>query len=432
MNTAVQLLCLGVNFRTAPVEIREVLAVSAADTRGFLARLGARPALRESLLLSTCNRTELYAVGEVAEEMAEALAEALLESRGFTLEQIQPHFYWYEGLDAVSHLFQVACGLDSMVLGETQILGQVRDAYLQAHEAGNVGKVLHQVLGQALNVGKRAQSETGIGRNAVSVSYSAVELAKRVYQSLTGLVALIIGAGETAELTLRHLVASGIGQVLVANRTAERAEALAAAYGGKPIRMDEIGAWLPRVDVVISSTGSANRVLGRETVADAVRHRRGRPIFLFDIAVPRDIDPECARLGGVYLYDIDDLQSVVEANLQERAREAQKVERLVEEERGRFRSWLASLDVVPTIRLLREKVDSIRRQEVTKALSRLPDLTEHERAVVEQMTEAIINKVLNDPTQRLKGLAGNGDAGQYIDAVSELFDLRTSDAAVKS
>lgn len=433
VRAALQLLCLGVNFRTAPVEVREVLAVSAADTGGFLARLAARPALMESLLLSTCNRTELYATGEDGEAMAADLATALLESRGFTLEQIQPHLYWFEGLDAVDHLFRVACGLDSMVLGETQILGQVRDAYLQAHEAGAVGKVLHQALGEALAVGKRAQTETGIGKSAVSVSYSAVELARRVYRSLAGLTAMIIGAGETAELTLRHLQASGVGQVLVANRTPQRAAALAALYGGKPIAMAEISAWLPRVDVVISSTGAAHRVLSRDTVAEAVRHRRGRPIFLFDIAVPRDIEPECARLEGVYLYDIDDLQSVVEANLQERAREAQKVERLVEEEVGRFRSWLRTQEVVPTIRLLREKVDGIRRQEVEKALARLPDLTPHQRAVVEAMSQAIINKVLNDPTQRLKGLAGAGEAGQYVDAVAELFDLPApSESAAKN
>lgn len=422
------ILCLGVNFRTAPVEVREVLAVSGADSAGFLSHLRAQRPVRESLVLSTCNRTEIYAVGD--EGLAEAMIEAMLVGNDLTAEQISQHLYWHEGLAAVTHLFTVASGLDSMVLGETQILGQVRDAYLQAHEAGNVGKVLHQVAGQALAVGKRGQSETGIGQNAVSVSYAAVELAKKVYKSLAGLRAMVIGAGETAELTLRHLQAGGVTQVVVANRTLERAENLAQQVDGVAIALDQIPLWLARTDLVISSTGAPHVVLRKESVEMAVRQRRGRPIFLFDIAVPRDIDPECTRLDGVFLYNIDDLQSVVEANLQERAREAQKVERFIQEELDKFQAWLMALDVVPTIRLLREKVESIRRQELEKAMTKLPDLTARQRQVVEAMTMAIVNKVLNDPTQRLKGLAGVEQAQPYIDAVTRLFDLPAAEPAL--
>lgn len=415
---------IGLNYKTAPVEIREVLAVPSAGLPACLARLQAFP-FAESVLLSTCNRTEVYVVTHDPQAAFEAMTEYLAEMGQLaSTDSLRPHLYRFAGSQAVEHLFRVACGLDSMVIGETQILGQVRDAYQDSVAAGNVGKVLHQVFEQAVAVGKRAQTETRIGQNAVSVSYAAVELAKKVFRSLDGRRCMAIGAGETAKLTVRHLQASGVQDIVIANRTLERAQNLADLIGGTAIPMTELGRYLQTVDVVISSTGAPGYVLTKQHLQEAVRFRRGRPIFLFDIAVPRDIDPEISSLEGAFLYDIDDLQAVVNANLQERAEEAKKANRIVEEELAKFRAWFASLEVVPTIRMLRDKVESIRKQEMARAMSRLPDLTDRERAVIEAMTVTLVNKILNAPTQQLKGMAGEGAADQAIHTVTRLFELQ--------
>ncbi len=424
---------IGLNYRTAPVEVREALAVPGAAIPAALARFHALP-VAEAVLLSTCNRTEVYAIGEDAGATFGALADYLVrlaeEWQGCRISraELEPHLYTHQELHAVEHLFRVASGLDSMVLGETQILGQVRDAYRDATQAETVGKVLHQLFEQAIAVGKRAQTETRIGQNAVSVSYAAVELARKVFQSLEGRRCLAIGAGETAKLTVKHLLASGVKEFVVANRTVERADSLAREFGGKAIRLDEIATYLREVDVVISSTGAPGYVVTRQHVQEAVRQRRGRPIFLFDIAVPRDLDPEIAKIEGAFLYDIDDLQAAINANLAERANEARHVERIVVDEVDKFRSWIATQEVVPTIRMLREKVESIREQEVARAFSRLPDLTDRERAIVEAMTVTLVNKILNSPTQRLKGMADEGIANQAIETVTRLFDLHRAEA----
>ncbi|MFZ5817973.1 MAG: glutamyl-tRNA reductase [Bacillota bacterium] len=424
---------IGLNYKTAPVEVREALAVPAAAIQAALARFHALP-LAEAVLLSTCNRTEVYAVGEETAELSRVLVDYLVQladqwqGKQVTREQLEPHLYRHQGLNAVEHLFRVAAGLDSMVLGETQILGQVRDAYRDATQANTVGKVLHQLFGQAIAVGKRGQTETRIGQNAVSVSYAAVELAKKVFQSLQGRRCLAIGAGETAKLTVKHLLSSGVKDFIVANRTVERAEQLAREFGGKAIRLEEVPQYLKEVDVVISSTGAPGYVVMKQHVQEATRARRGRPIFLFDIAVPRDLDPEINKVEGAFLYDIDDLQAVVNANLAERVSEARQVERIIAEEVDGFRSWVAAQEVVPTIKMLRDKVESIREQEVARAFSRLPDLTDRERAIIEAMTVTLVNKILNAPTQRLKGMADEGAANQAIETVTKLFDLQGPDA----
>jgi glutamyl-tRNA reductase len=419
---------MGLNFKTAPVEIREVLAVPSGQLGACLERLGTL-AIAEGILLSTCNRTEVYAVGENVDGLYAELIRYLADL-GHIEDQsrLLPHLYRAHDQGAVDHLFRVSCGLDSMVIGETQILGQVRDAYQSSTTAGTVGKLFHQLFEQAIAVGKRAQTETRIGQNAVSVSYAAVELAKKVFRSLDGRRAMTIGAGETAELTVKHLQASGVTEIVIANRTLERAEKLAQSIGGTAITMAEIPQQLQHVDVVISSTGAPGIVLSRQQVAEAIRNRRGRPIFLFDIAVPRDIDPGISQLEGAFLYDIDDLQAVINANLQERAEEAKRAERIVAEEEAKFFAWLASQEVVPTIRLLRDRFDEIRQQELSRALNRLPDLTERERAVIEAMTVSLVNKILNAPTQHLKGMAGEGAAGDAIAAVVRLFDLPRTEA----
>jgi glutamyl-tRNA reductase len=418
---------MGLNFKTAPVEIREVLAVPTGELPTAVNRLGGL-AVAEGVLLSTCNRTEVYVVGDDVEDLYEVMVRYLADLGSIADPSgLIPHLYRYHGTAAIEHLFRVSCGLDSMVIGETQILGQVRDAYRDSTTAGTVGKVLHQLFEQAIAVGKRAQTETRIGQNAVSVSYAAVELAKKVFRSLDGRRCMAIGAGDTAKLTVKHLQASGVQDIVIANRTLERAEKLAVEIGGTAIPMEEAPKRLQHVDVVISSTGAPGYVLTRAQVAEAVRQRRGRPIFLFDIAVPRDIDPEIGQLEGAFVYDIDDLQAVVNANLQERAAEAKLAERIVAEEIDRFKGWMASQEVVPTIRLLRDKVETIRQQELVRALNRLPDLTDRERAVIEAMTVTLVNKILNAPTQHLKGMAGEGSAEDAIATVVRLFDLTVAE-----
>jgi len=424
----VKIVMVGLNHRTAPVEVREALAVSGADAPTALTRLRGLP-VSEGVLLSTCNRTEVYAVGRDVAECERALVDYLtglaadLHGRALSRDALEPFLYRRQGLAAVEHLFRVAAGLDSMILGETQILGQVRTAHRQAAQAQTVGKVMHQLFHQAIAVGKRAQTETRIGQSAVSVSYAAVELARKVFQTLEGRRCLAIGAGETAKLTVRHLQAAGVRDLVVANRTLDRAERLAREINGRAITLDEVPRVLSEVDVVISSTGAPGYVVTRQQVEQAVRARRGRPIFLFDIAVPRDIEPGVAHVEGAFLYDIDDLEAVVTANLAERQQEARKVERIIAEEVERFRQWAASLAVVPTIRMLREKVDAIREQELARAFNRLPDLTERQREVIAAMTVSLVNKILNAPTQQLKGMAGEGAADEAIQTVSRLFDL---------
>ncbi|MCG0238082.1 MAG: glutamyl-tRNA reductase [Firmicutes bacterium] len=430
------LIALGMNHRTAPVELRERLAFSAPELPAALTRLAALDEVAEVVLLSTCNRTEVYATVTAPAQAAARLAATLAELRGLPAEAITPFLYRHEELEAVRHLFRVAAGLDSMVLGETQILGQVRDAYRQAAETGVVGKYMHHLMHQALAAAKRAHTETAISEMPVSVPYAAVELAKKLFQSLQGRTVLCIGAGEMAELTVRHLVAAGVGQILVANRTLERAEKLAGAFGGRAIPLEAVPGALQEVDVVISSTGAEGYLLTREMVERALRARRGRPIFLFDIAVPRDVDPAVGELEGAFLYNIDDLEQVVAQNLQERAREAVRAEAIVAEEVERFQAWLNTQAVVPTIRQLREKADRIRQAELQRALGRLPNLSDRERKVIEALTVAIVNKILNDPTQELKRLAedgGRGEARAAAALVARLFRLepaRADDPAV--
>ncbi|BDG59222.1 glutamyl-tRNA reductase [Caldinitratiruptor microaerophilus] len=425
------LLALGLSHRTAPVELRETLAFGPEELPGVLARLRDEARVEEVALLSTCNRTELYVAHPVWPD-PEVLIRSLAAQKRVDPENIRPYLYRREDLEAAAHLFRVAAGLDSMVLGETQVLGQVRDAYQAAAAAGTAGKVLSRLMTGALAAAKRAQTETGIGQNAVSVPYAAVELARKLFETLQGRVVMAIGAGETAKLTVRHLAAAGVGRIYVANRTLDRARELAAEVGGVPIPLEAIRQHLPEVDVVISSTGSPHPILRREDIQQALRARRGRPIFLFDIAVPRDIDPAAGQLEGVYLYDIDDLEQVVAANIEERAREARRAERLLEEELARFRAWLAVQDVVPTIRLLREKAEDIRQAELQKALRKLPGLDPHQRRVVEAMSAAIVNKLLNDPTQRLKALAEAGEADGAARLVTLLFDLEGPDVGTRA
>lgn len=417
---------LGLNHQTAPLALREGFAVPAGGLVPLLAQLHTLP-VAEAVLLSTCNRTELYILAADPSQVRPALIEYLCAMpgapAGLTPKEVAPHLYWLTGVDAVHHLYRVAAGLDSMVIGETQILGQVGEAYRAATEANLVSKTFHQLFKSAITAGKRAQHETRIGQTAVSVSYAAVDLAKKVFHSLKGRRALALGAGETAKLTVKHLQAAGVGSILIANRTLARAENLAELIDGEAIPLADVANRLHEVDVVIASTGAPGYVLTAAAVADAIKARRGRPIFFFDIAVPRDIDPAIGQMEGAFVYDLDDLQAVVKANMAERLAEAKGAERIVAEEVERFQEWVQDQEVVPTIRALREKVEQLRQEELTRAISRLPELTERERQVIEAMTVTLVNKILNDPTQALKGLAREERASDVAGLIAELFKL---------
>ncbi|ADU51376.1 glutamyl-tRNA reductase [Thermaerobacter marianensis DSM 12885] len=415
---------IGMNHRTAPVSLRERLAVGDEAAAAALKELAACPAVEEVVLLSTCNRVEVYAAAGHHGQATRHVRELLARWAGMEPGGLDPHLYVREDAGAARHLFRVAAGLDSMVLGESQILGQVRDAYHLAAEAGTCGKVLHGLFQQALAAGKRARTETAISQHAVSVSYVAVELARKVFGHLDGRPVLLVGAGETAELAARSLAEEGGCRLVVANRTVERGRQLAAAYGGRAIPLDRLADALVECDVVISSTGAGRPVVTAAMVREAMRRRRQRPLLLVDIAVPRDVEPAAGRLDGVFLYDIDDLQAVVEANLRLRREEAARVEAMLEDEVRQFEGWLQSLNVVPLIRSLREKAEAMRRNELERALRKLPHLSERDRQVIDGLTRLIVNKLLNDPMVRLKEAVAGGRGPVYLDeAFTELFAL---------
>ncbi len=413
---------LGLSYKTAKVEDRGRAAWTADQLPGALAGLRAVPGVLEGAILSTCNRTEIYAVLERINSR-DALLEFWSRQKGVAAKDLGGLCYFREGEEAAAHLMRVASGLDSMILGETQILGQVKESYLLAQDHASIGKVLHELFNKALACGKRVHTETAISQNAVSVSYAAVELARKIFGDLKGRRALLVGAGKMGGLTARHLAENGIDEILVSNRTYSRAEEMAREFGGRAVPFDRLPEWLSQADVVISSTGAPGVVITREMVQQAMRARRFRPLFLVDIAVPPDIEAAAGGLDNVFLYNIDDLEAVVLANLEERAREAQKAERIIAEEVGSFQFWLRSLDVVPLIKSLREKAEEIRQAELQRAFNRLPRLDVREREIIAGMTAVIVNKILNDPTVRVKEFAGGEDAEVYLRAFSLLFNL---------
>lgn len=414
---------VGLNFRTAPVEVRERFTFDERDLPEAIARLKQTPSIMECVIVATCNRTELYAVVNRHVLCGHYIRHFMEQWFGMPRESFTKYLYMYEDDAAIRHLFRVACGLDSMVIGETQILGQVRDAFLLAQREKATGTLFNMIFKQAVTVGKRAHSETTIGESAVSVSYAAVELGKRIFGGFGGKTAMIIGAGKMGELTAKHLHASGIGRVLVANRTYERAAEFAERLGGEPMQLDEAAKRLHEADVVISSTGSREYVLTKGQVEQAMRHRPSRPLFLIDIAVPRDLDPDIADIANVFLYDIDDLEGIVESNLEQRRREAAKIETMIAEELEAFRVWYRTLGVVPLIRALQQKAEKIHADTMQSMMNKLPDLTEHERKVVRKLTKRIVNQMMHDPILRIKEMAGEKKAGEAMDLFVRLFAL---------
>jgi glutamyl-tRNA reductase len=403
---------VGISHHRAPVELRERAALDSKRASELARTLAGERS--EAVCLSTCNRTELYLADE-SPEGAEEKAEAAL----LALEaELGPALYRLRDEDAALHLFRVAAGLDSLVPGEGEILGQVR----AAHAAGATGSILDRLFRQALHAGKKARTETAIGESPASVSSAAAALAEQVFGDLRGREVVVIGAGKVGELAIRNLVSRGAAIAFVANRTAHRAQELAARFGGTPLSLDSVGEELSRADVVLSSTSAPGWTLTREVVERSLPARKGRPLFLIDLAVPRDLDPAIHELDGCYLYDIDDLEAVVAETLADRGREAERAETIVAEEADRFRAWQASLHVVPAIASLRARAEEIRTAELERARGRL-GLSDSQQAAVESMTSQIVNKLLHLPTVRLKEAAAGANGGTYADAVRHLFGL---------
>ena len=414
---------VGLSHKTAPVEIREKLAFAPTAMERPLRQMLELATITEGLIVSTCNRVELCAVTKEPDAAIAELRRFLTEYHEISTEEINENLFDYQGEEAIRHLFRVSSSLDSMVLGEPQILGQIKTAYGYAAEFKTAGLILNRFLHKAFSVAKRVRTETAIASNAVSVSFAAVELARKIFDRLDNKGVMIIGAGEMCELAARHFVSNGISKVLVTNRTFERAEKLAAEFDGKAVPFDSFADHLAEVDIVMTSTGAPNFILGKRQMEEVLKRRKNRPMFLIDIAVPRDIDPKVNDISNTYLYDVDDLQGVVQANLKERQKEAGKAEAIVEQEIGQFHQWLGNLEVKPTVIALRRKFEEIRQQELDKTLGNLKDLTDKQRKSIEAMAGAIINKILHKPTAVLKNSQNDTSGEDYVDAVRTLFDL---------
>jgi glutamyl-tRNA reductase len=413
----------GLSHRNAPVELREQLAVEDDKLRELLHDLQASDALHEVMVLSTCNRVEVYGVADVPGEARALVFRSLCRHRGLDLAAVEPILYTHLDADAVHHAFRVSASLDSMMLGEPQILGQVKDAFALAQACGTVGPQLHPLFSQAFNVAKRVRTETGIARHAVSVSFAAVELARKIFDGLGGRAVLLVGAGKMSELAAKHLVAQGAFPIYVANRTWARAQDLARALSGTAVPWDELLTALAAVDIVVTSTGASAPVITQAAVSRVMHGRRARPLFFIDIAVPRDVEPGVDVLDDVYRYDIDDLKQVVDANLRERAREAQRAESLVEREVGKFVVRQSDAEVIPTIVSLRARLEDIRLGEVRKTLARLPDAGPETLAAIEALSTAMVNKILHAPITKLRESSRAGASRSWLELVHELFGL---------
>ncbi len=419
--SADKIVILGVNHKTAPVEIRERLSFS-NDPGTPYRELSVIPGCEEFSFLSTCNRVEVLFVSSTPEETEKKVRDFLF-NKSMSYDEAGKYVYLHQGEDAIQHLFRVGASLDSMIVGEPQILGQLKQAYRDAKEQNCTGMILNRLMHKAFSVAKRIRTETDIGSSAVSISYAAVELAKKIFGSLKNKKAMLVGAGEMAELAAQHLMNQGVAEVIVANRTFERAVNLARCFNGKAVSLEELLSQLEYVDILISSTGSPDIILHSRDVKGIMRQRRNRPLFLIDIAVPRDLDPGLNDLDNVYLYGIDDLQHVVEINKAERDKEAVQAERIVTEETLKFMLWLGAMEVTPTIVAIREKADAIRRAELEKTMAGFVNLSDKEKKSIDKMSAAMMNKILHHPIVYLKQDDSHKDKKVKLAMIRKSFNL---------
>jgi len=418
---------LGLNHKTAPVELRECIAFSSNDAATALEKLKDISVIKEAMIFSTCNRVEILLATDNKIGAVASVKGFLADFNQIAEDLFANNLYVFEGDGAVRHLFRVSSSLDSMIVGEPQILGQIKEAYQQAVDSKATDIVLNRLLPRAFSVAKKIRNETGIGDRAVSISYAAIELGRKIFDTLEGKKVLLIGAGEMAEIAVEHLVRHKVGRIFVANRTFEHGVALARKFKGNAIRFEEIADHLKEIDVIISSTGAPNFVITKAQVKDVMPKRRNRPLFFIDIAVPRDIDPEINQLSNTYVYDIDDLKGIIEENLEDRKKEAVKAERIVDEAVINFRKWHEGLDITPTLLALRNKIDSIADQEVQKTLRSLGHLSEKEAEAIRRMIKALTKKILHDPTLYLKQHALDENKSLVLDITRELFKLDEPD-----
>lgn len=423
VNTQLHTIVVSVNHRTAPVEIREKLSFIETEFPIAMETLQQQKSILENIIVSTCNRTEIYAVVDQLHTGRYYIKRFLADWFSLPMESFETHLIVHENDQAIEHLMKVSVGMDSMVLGETQILGQVRDSFLEAQSLGTTGTVFNQLFKQAVTFSKRMHSETEIGANAVSISYAAVELGKQIFGSLNHKKIAILGAGEMGELALQNLQGSGAEEVTVLNRTHATALDMAGRFGGVAKPMAQLKEVLIDADILISSTAATEFVISYELMKTVERLRKGRPLFLIDIAVPRDLDPKIGELSNVFLYDIDDLQGIVDANLAERERAAEKITLQVEGQIIQFNEWLVTLGVVPVISALREKALHIQGSTMESILNKIPDLTEREKKVLSKHTKSIINQLIKDPIQQVKELASESKSAEKLQLFQQIFGI---------
>jgi glutamyl-tRNA reductase len=414
---------IGMNHETAPVELRECLATDPDNAKKVLDSMRDLRCINEGLFLSTCNRVEALFTTEAEEESKKSIISLMSRLGNIPEEKFSPSLYTFEDRDAVSHVFRVASSLDSMVLGEPQILGQIKEAYGHATTQKTSGVILNRLMHKAFHVAKRVRTETEVSEAAVSISYAAVELAKKIFHVLDEKKVLLIGAGEMAELAAKHLMTHGVKKVVVANRTFDRAVQVAELFNATPVSFDEIDSQLLDVDIVVTSTTAPEYIITHDRVKGSLRKRRNRPLFFIDIAVPRDVQPKVNNLDNVYVYDIDDLKGVIELNMAQRQQEAIKAERIVQEEVVKFEKWLKTLEVVPTIISLREKAEFIVQAELKKSSSALGELTPSQKEAIEFLTRSIAEKVINDPIVFLKRKANRPTMKTYLNVTRKLFNM---------
>lgn len=424
------IIVVGANHKTAPIELREKLAFEESKLPEVLQQMCSLDGISETVMISTCNRVEVYAVAEKAPAGIEAVLEFICCYHKLDKDKVCPVIYSYSDLESVKHLFRVASSLDSMVVGETQISGQVKEAYDIALKTKYAKDVLARLFSKAANVNKRIRNETGIGSGAVSISYAAVELAKKIFGEVGEKCVLVIGAGKMSELTLKHLIATGVKEVIVANRTFERAVKVAQSINGKAVPFDEELNFMVDADIVIVSTNAPNYLLNKSQMSEIMKKRKHRSVFLIDISVPRNVEPEINKLDNVYLYNIDDLQNVIDSNLNQRLKKSEKAEKIVEEEAEKFNSWLQTLEINPTIVALRRLCEDIREAELEKCRRLLGSLTKEQEEAIESMTKAIVNKLLHNPISTLKQFAyaqAKDENLDYTSALRDLFNLKDKD-----
>jgi len=416
---------IGLNHKTADIEVRERLAFNGPKLEEGLKGLSSLPGVREAFIISTCNRVEIYLHSTITSPPKDTVSTQVIrflsEFHSIPEEPLKKSLYILNDTEAIKHLFRVASSLDSMVIGEPQILGQVKEAFEFALGQKTTGPIINTLVKKAISAAKRVRTETRIAENAVSISYAAVELAKKIFEDLSTKTFMLLGAGEMAELAARHLISNGVRSVTVANRTYERGCELAKEFNGRAIRFEDFPKELIHTDIVICSTGAPNYVVTKADMQEVLKERKQKPVFLIDISVPRNIDPAINELDNVYLYDIDDLQGVVDSNILERKKEAEKAERIIDEEVEKFQKWLSSLDSVPTIIALRKKAEDIKEAELRDFFNKFPDIDEKKKKAVIQLASTIVNKLLHPPTAALK--EDSEDRETLIATIKRLYSL---------